>query len=50
MIRDNDPVRGIQDAILWGWGDGGRLTATLVAEGRMRASAPPSPFSFSPPG
>lgn len=32
LVRYNDPPRGIQDGTLWGWGDHGRVTATLKVE------------------
>src|SRR5215469_10555195 len=32
LVRYNDPPRGIQDGTLWGWGEHGRVTATLKVE------------------
>ena len=32
LVRYYDPARGMLDATLWGWGDSGRLTATLKVE------------------
>jgi hypothetical protein len=32
LVRYDDPPRGIVDGTLWGWGEGGRLIATLKVE------------------